>query len=783
VDTDNLTDESEANPPRRPIDNERASRLKAGLLQFVVTMKNMALYPETNRTNVESVTSLHLWLNEFLSHSETLVLEVARDKLLADDGAVVYQEKPSDQILAGPMFRDGIQAISFEHGLSERELRTFLSILLRFRNQDSDQDDLVASLWEASLSNIKYIVSSEYEQVGPEFEVSAMKAAKAGQYRDIDTPWDDEALSPMGVEGAAPVAKPIASLFALAESTDFFSSSADGLGQGAVAPGASGTSGASSGQAMDGLAQDAGTAGDQGSGPAVGSGFGFGADQDSLAEDGDFESSGFGPFDSRHAGDVSAGGSVREGDDSFSSLAASREARAGEDGQAAGPAGADGEDGQGTGGDGGQPGEDEDGELDIDMGSVAEAFKDLENKSVEEAAPRPPTNPLTLELLKQRPAADGPELEERLRHWGLSGREVKQIAALVRWDETRNYSYDTMELTKILLGSPILKTEHLGLISFFVTNEARTSLRKMDLKYFNSFFQGLKDRAASGALLDGLLLKELQHRIDGSDILCCLVDPGPSEEAIGAGFEDLRYFLYQLSPIGVQTLTTFLPKMANQRLWGLIIELVAYDLLRAGPRTSEAVSRLNDRALAHMIRLVQNNIKSLPPQLVNSLTRHKSPAVREAIARAILEHDPDNFHSLCAHMVLDADPAVLRIVRPAIAARRNSAAEGYLFSYLRTSYSKDRHDEDRKLLECYRIYGKCASASALPFLEEVLMKKDFKTFLSRSVDSHKLGAALALFLMPQDYGASEILHKASRSSFRNVRQAYLEAKQIITGLG
>jgi hypothetical protein len=248
---------------------------------------------------------------------------------------------------------------------------------------------------------------------------------------------------------------------------------------------------------------------------------------------------------------------------------------------------------------------------------------------------------------------------------------------------------------------------------------------------------------------------------------------------VNTNFEDLRYFLYQLSPIGVQSLTGILPKVANPKLWSLIIEVVSYDLLQSGNIGTDVISRLNDRALVQMIRLVQERMKSLPPGFVNGLTRHKSPAVREASARAILQKDPDNFHSLCAHMVLDPDPAIQRLVRPAISARRNSQVESYLFAYLRNSYLKDRHDEDRQLLDCYRVYGLCASSTALPFLEEVLMKKDFKTFLSRQVDQHKLGAALALFMMPPDLGATEILVKASRSSFRNVRQAYLEAKQIV----
>jgi hypothetical protein len=748
------------------MDAERATALKSAMLHFVVTMKNMALYPETNKTNLEAIGSLHAWFTEYLAAHNSLVLEVTKDQLLTEDGAVVYQEKPTDQIISGPLFRDGVQAISFEEGLTEKELRTFINVLLRFRNLDSDEDDLVASLWEASLSHIRYVVSSEYEQIGPEFELSAMKVAKPGANRDVDAPYNDQgALASMGSDGASPVAKPIASLFALAESTTFFGSTSTGQGQGAVVKGASGSE-------LDPAGKGAPPDGSPTPGGEVAySGIDFAGDADSKTDSAETDVSGFNPLDGRHMGSMEE--TFREGD-AFSKLVAAKSAARSDPPDPAG---------DGAGGPAGGPrteeGEGGDESLDIDMGSVSEAFQEMGAKDKEIKGAAPQSSPLSLGNLEDRPAADGPELEERLKYWGLTGAEVKQIGALLKWDEARNVSYDTLGIINVLLASGLVDEGNVGLLSSFLANEIRVSLKKVELKYLNNFYQGLKDRAAAGGRVETALLRDLQRKIDSSETLGVLVDPGPSEEAISVGFDDLRYFLYQLSPVGIQSFSTLLPKMANQKLWGLAIELVAYDLLNSGARTSDVVSRLNDRALIYLIRLLQANVKSLPPQLINGLTRHKSPAVRETVARAILEHDPDNFHHVCAHLVLDTDPGVLRVVRPALSTRRNPLVESYLFNFLRNSYATDRRDDDRLILECYQIYGKCASATALPFLEEVLMKKDFKTFLSRSVDRHKLGAAMALYLMPPASGAGDILNKASRSSFRNVRQALSEAKNFM----
>ncbi|MDR2455506.1 MAG: hypothetical protein LBE49_02775 [Deltaproteobacteria bacterium] len=776
-----------AEAPPRPVESQETTRLKAGLSQMVVTMKNMALYPESNRTNYESVTFLHLWLSEYLSHHSPLVLEVAKDHLIGPNGDVVYQERPGDKILATPMFRDGIQSIIFESGLTEAELRAFLNILLRFRNpSEADEDDLVGRLWEASFSYIRYTIATEYEQFGPEFETSALKVAKsASEYRDADAPMNDDVLAPQRSENLAPVAKPIASLFALAESHDLLNAAKP---PGEKKPKGSGLKSRSSQ-------------------PSAGAGFEDGEGGEEGDDEGDED--GFSPFAGSYdwgVGLAGGGGQAKGHGPSGGKRQSAADAQA-DLGSGAGKSGT-GKSGPGKGPGPGGPGsgdpaksgsskkgkssdswdgeayEDDDDDLDFDPGIVAEAFKDVEDYD----ATRPkkeslaPAMEMTLEALKNRPQAHGPELAERLRHWNLSPKEIRQIGALLNWDESRDPSFDAMEIISVLLSSPVLQAEQLTLVTNFISNEVRTSLRKLKLKYFNNFIIELGKRAQMGGRFDGTVAEQIIKKLSSADLLIHLVEPVPTVEKLDQGYEDLRWLLYQLPASGVVTLTNILGKaVANRKLWTLLLEVISYEVIRSRGRSIDILTQLNERALAKLVEIARTSISSLPPQLIQTLTRHKAGAVREATARALMEYDPENFHTYCAHLVLDPDPKVARMVRPMLATKRNPAVEWHLFTLLRDSYTRNRHGEDLHLLDNYRLFGCTASPKAVTFLEEVLLRKDFKTFISRTVDAHKLGAALALFMMPHIDAARDVLDRAGRSSFRNVRQAYLEAERLAQG--
>jgi hypothetical protein len=340
---------------------------------------------------------------------------------------------------------------------------------------------------------------------------------------------------------------------------------------------------------------------------------------------------------------------------------------------------------------------------------------------------------------------------------------------------------NTLSLHDALPISTIIEGTHLPQIAIFLTNEIRNSLKRLELRYLNNFIVELGARAQAGGRFEGPLRDEILKRLSTIELLSYLVDPGPAPERLDAAYEDLRWLLYQLPPAGVNSLTGLVGKTAPwPRLRDLALEIIAYEAARSGGKTV-SILQLDERSLARLVEISGASLRGLPAQTIQGLCHHKSGAVREAIARALIENDLDNFHSTCAHMVLDPDIRVAKLVRPALATKRNPAVENHLLTLLRESYTRDRHGDDPRMLDNYRLLGHTASPRTVPFLEEVLLRKDFKTFISRSVDSHKLGAALALFMMPHVEAARHVLERAGKSSFRNVRQAYLEAERLIRG--
>jgi hypothetical protein len=226
-----------------------------------------------------------------------------------------------------------------------------------------------------------------------------------------------------------------------------------------------------------------------------------------------------------------------------------------------------------------------------------------------------------------------------------------------------------------------------------------------------------------------------------------------------------------------------LPKTVNPKLWHLIIERLAFALIENCHQASHLLNSLNDRALALTVNKLQRNIKDLPQQFVSNLTRHKSPNVRQAAARAILENDPENFHALCAHLALDPDPTILKLVRPTLAKKRSPLVENILLPYLRQNFEAERFSQDKRLIDVYRLLGHCASSQALPFLEEALMKISFKGILKKNfLEVHKVGSALALMLMNKNEGAASLLQRAERSSFKSIRSACQEAERLTGNL-
>lgn len=162
--------------------------------------------------------------------------------------------------------------------------------------------------------------------------------------------------------------------------------------------------------------------------------------------------------------------------------------------------------------------------------------------------------------------------------------------------------------------------------------------------------------------------------------------------------------------------------------------------------------------------------------LLESLTRHASRYVREMAARALLGESPKHIKQM-THLLNDSHPALSRLICERLGQRRDGWAEKVLLAYLRKAYSqasRQKQDETH-LLECYRALGRCALPRAIPFLQNILLKKNWRALLGVEGHCHRRGAALALLLMPAEWNAGPILKKAAQSPFRNVRLACRQA--------
>lgn len=156
---------------------EAASNVRSGLALFTLAIKNFALYPEANPVRLQSLLAFHKWLESFLEDFENLHLDVEKDRFMLVT-EIVYQDKPGEQSLVYPLFRDGIQWLEFLEHITPEEIGNFIELLNRFRIlKEEASDDLSTALWEADFPHIKYKTADDFWESDPMADIAALKAA------------------------------------------------------------------------------------------------------------------------------------------------------------------------------------------------------------------------------------------------------------------------------------------------------------------------------------------------------------------------------------------------------------------------------------------------------------------------------------------------------------------------------------------------------------------------------------------------------------------------------
>jgi hypothetical protein len=141
---------------------------------FLIGVKNYCLYPENHSISQKALANTAMCLEGFLNKFHELRLWIEKDRLVYKK-EVVFQEPTGAENLATILFRDGIQWLQFSEGFGFEELSDFFRIFKEYKNWNEDAlGDMVTALWEANLTNFKYLAVDVYWESEPLIDYSLL---------------------------------------------------------------------------------------------------------------------------------------------------------------------------------------------------------------------------------------------------------------------------------------------------------------------------------------------------------------------------------------------------------------------------------------------------------------------------------------------------------------------------------------------------------------------------------------------------------------------------------
>lgn len=363
----------------------------------------------------------------------------------------------------------------------------------------------------------------------------------------------------------------------------------------------------------------------------------------------------------------------------------------------------------------------------------------------------------------------------------LSFIEENQIKALIDEEEARNSTQDCLDVLVVVLQEQNSQADYDTIIQF-LTGEIQYALSQCEFSYILSFLDAvetLSQKPVSGHEWLAGLSADFRKRIAGPEALAALAQAWPQVNTMtDEQMADLRRLLLRLPSDVIYTLLPMLSRIRYSRIEEMLMGVIAMHAGNSPVDIAALVDELKERMVRRFITLLGEVGTDASNKLLFDLTRHSSDKVREYAIHALLDRDMQNMRVLFSRMK-DEQPDIQRLMCKHLGKQRSSLAEELLLNYLETNRLKTGNREH--ILDCYRALGRCAGPGAIPYLEKKLLKQDWKALLGMTNDLHRQGAAMALWLMPKQWHADDILDKAARSFFRGIRQACREGEKEAPG--
>jgi len=387
-----------------------------------------------------------------------------------------------------------------------------------------------------------------------------------------------------------------------------------------------------------------------------------------------------------------------------------------------------------------------------------------ETRAMDEVEREPPAPVLKIAIPVADPA-----------FWKLTPEEKETLRDMILAEEMRDYTEDALEVLTIILKEQ-RDPENFAVILNFLAEEFEYALAQGEFHFVRKFLEGLDALQESVASRDPwtvALLDDFWKKIADPEVMGVLEQAWPAVGIMGADRrEDLRQALLLFPADVILILGPMLAKVDIPIIEKLLKEVIDVHARQDLQPLAHLLSMAEESLARKLVPLLKNMDGQGPNDLLFSLTRNVSNAVCRDAIHSLIARDPQNLRKLFP--LIDEPRSPIRsLILEYMGKGRNLLAEELLLHYFEKN--RNRLKDKQHIQACYRALGRCGSARSLPFLQNTLLRRDWKAFLGVGNSVHRLGAAVALMAMPKEEAAKAMLESAARSYFSGIRAAYRQA--------
>jgi hypothetical protein len=356
--------------------------------------------------------------------------------------------------------------------------------------------------------------------------------------------------------------------------------------------------------------------------------------------------------------------------------------------------------------------------------------------------------------------------------WEMTPEELQRIEEMVVEEETQNSTEDVLDVLRLILMTQNEK-EDFAIILEFIKEEFKNTLAQGEFEIALDFLKSLKTACQSCKTekhwVEPLLDRFFINIADGQ-VLDVLKEVLPSLDKQRIDQVPVfRKLLLSLGPSAITALGPMLLENMSAPLERQIMEIIGSLAIKDIHPLEKLLDRPEETLVKKLVYILGHISGEKPVQILIRMTGHPSARVRLEALKALNRRNTDMTKDLFP-LVNDPVLPIRRMVWDHLETHHNEDIGELILDFF--EQKKILYRDDQQILNCYRALGRCGTIRSIPLLRQTLLGQSWEFGSERLL--RRQGAALALIKLNTEE-AMEVLNKASRSLFPNIRSAYQKA--------